>query len=207
MRIAPEGRTLCITVAAIAGAGWLWAPTWLAVVLTAAALFCLNFFRDPVRVPPSDADAIVSPADGTVVALAPYEEPFLGEPGQRISIFMNVFNVHVNRAPTDAQVEAVSHHPGSFQNAMAADASEHNEQTRVTLTSDRGNLVLTQIAGLVARRIICDLQPGEAVGRGARIGLIRFGSRVDLVLPARCTVRVAPGQKVRAGETVLGVWA
>lgn len=206
MSLAPEGRALCIGAAITAAVAWLLFPVWVALLCTAGAGFCVNFFRDPVRTPPADPDAIVSPADGRVVAVGDHEEPFLGEPARRISIFMNVFDVHVNRAPTDGVVDTVTHHPGRFVNAMAADASEHNEQTRITLAADRGKLVVTQIAGLVARRIICDLQPGATVPRGERIGLIRFGSRVDVVLPARCPLRVNVGDRVRAGESILGMW-
>lgn len=207
MTLAPEGRTVCLSMAAAAIAGWLWAPLWVAVLLTAGALFCLNFFRDPGRTPPRDAAAIVSPADGTVVAISPHDDAFLGEPGQRVSIFMSVFNVHVNRAPYAGMIESVTHQPGRFLNAMAAEASEHNEQTRVTMETDHGKLVFTQVAGLVARRIINYCQPNRPVERGERIGLIRFGSRVDVVLPARCSLRVQVGEKVVAGESVLGTWS
>lgn len=197
---------LCTVATLLAVAAWVWGPAWCGVVVTVAAAFCLNFFRDPRRTPPADPQAIVSPADGTVVAVTPHDDPFLDEPGQRVSIFMSVFNVHVNRAPADGLVQSVTHQPGKFLNAMAAAASEHNEQTRVTLQAPQGNLVFTQVAGLVARRIICYCEPASPVQRGERVGLIRFGSRLDVVLPARCALTVQVGQKVTAGESILGTW-
>lgn len=207
MPIAKEGWPFIGAAALFAVIGWAWLPVWLAVVLTANLLFCLNFFRDPARTPPADPAAIVSPADGRVVAIEPHEDGFLGEPGRRISVFMSVVDVHVNRAPVTGAVASVAHRPGRFLNAMKAAASEHNEQTRITITSERGKLVVTQIAGLVARRIVCDLAPNDRIVRGDRIGMIRFGSRLDVVVPARCVIRVQMGAKVVAGESVLADWS
>lgn len=195
-------------MAALAVAAWLWFPAWVAVGLTGATLFCLNFFRDPERPPPPDAaDGILSPADGKVVAVTPHDDPFLDEPGQRISIFMSVFDVHVNRAPVTGTVGRVTYHPGRFINAMAADASECNEQTRITLHHERGRLTVTQVAGLIARRIICYCYADGPMVQGERIGLIRFGSRLDVVIPARCRVRVRVGERVAAGRSILADWS
>lgn len=207
MRVAKEGYPFIIAAAVLALIGWLWFSPIAAAFWTLPLMFCLNFFRDPDRQAPPDPKAIISPADGKVVAVGPYEDAYLEEPGQRVSIFMNVFDVHVNRAPTTGVVETVTHQPGGFLNAMDAKASEQNEQTRIAMRTDHGKLAFTQIAGLVARRIICYLHPDEAIRAGARMGLIRFGSRVDVVFPARCSVSVRVGDRVRAGETIIGAWS
>jgi len=207
MRFAKEGYPFILAAFVVALIGWLWFSPLAAVLWTLPLVFCLNFFRDPERRTPADPRAIISPADGKVVAVGPYEDAYLEEPAQRVSIFMNVFDVHVNRAPTTGVVETVTHQAGQFLNAMDAAASEHNEQTRIALRTDHGKLAFTQIAGLVARRIICYLHPNETIRAGARMGLIRFGSRVDVVFPARCSVSVRVGDRVRAGETIIGAWS
>jgi len=178
---------------------------WLGVVLT---LWCAYFFRDPARVTPTRAGLVISPADGAVqmiVPAAPPPELAMGTgPLPRISIFMNVFDVHVNRAPVDAAVVAVAYHPGKFLNASLDKASEDNERNALRLrVADGRELAVVQIAGLVARRIKCYVAANQQVRAGARFGMIRFGSRVDVYLPEGAATLVCVGQRAVAGETVL----
>jgi phosphatidylserine decarboxylase len=184
---------------------WLWMPLGLVgVVLTA---WCVYFFRDPARVTPSRAGLVICPADGVVQMIQPAVPPSeLGlapRPLMRISIFMNVFNVHVNRIPVDAEVLNVQHRAGRFFNAALDKASEENERQSIHLRlADGREIGLVQIAGLVARRIHCDLSAGRRVRAGERFGIIRFGSRVDVYLPDGVQPLVAVGQTTVAGETV-----
>jgi phosphatidylserine decarboxylase len=186
--------------------GLLWGPLfWLGLVATA---WCAYFFRDPVRVTPDDPALIVSPADGMVVTTAERVPPPELELGDRplpcVGIFMNVFDVHVNRSPIEGEVVALAYRPGKFVNAALDKASEHNERQSIHLRGADGlNLCIVQIAGLVARRIKCDLSAGRALRAGERIGLIRFGSRVDVYLPDGVSPLVCVGQRAVAGETVL----
>lgn len=186
---------------------WLWTPLGLlGVVLTA---WCVYFFRDPDRVTPTRPGLVISPADGVVQMIQPASPPpeinMGGRPLMRISIFMNVFNVHVNRIPVDAEVVTLAHRPGKFVNASLDKASEENERQSVHLRlADGRDVGLVQIAGLVARRIHCDLTAGKRVRAGERFGIIRFGSRVDVYLPAGTAPRVILGQRTVAGETILG---
>jgi phosphatidylserine decarboxylase len=185
--------------------------TWLGVVLLPLTIWCIAFFRDPERNTPTAPGLIVSPADGKllpIVEAAPPPELGLGDaPRVRLSIFMNVFNVHVNRNPLSGTVIGLAYRPGKFFNASFDKASVHNERMAVRLRPDGGSanadLVVVQIAGLVARRIVCDLAQGELVQRGQRFGMIRFGSRLDVYLPPGARVVAAPGMKTVAGETVL----
>ncbi|TXH00124.1 MAG: phosphatidylserine decarboxylase [Nevskiaceae bacterium] len=175
------------------------------LVLTA---WCTYFFRDPARVTPSRAGLVIAPADGVVQmiqpAIPPSEIGLDQRPLTRISIFMNVFNVHVNRSPIDAEVIALAYRPGKFFNAALDKASEYNERQSIHLRTDDGlNFCVVQIAGLVARRIKCDLTAGKTVRAGERFGIIRFGSRVDVYLPDGVQPLVAVGQLTTAGETVL----
>ncbi len=184
---------------------------WLGVILLPLTLWCVAFFRDPERVTPSEPGLIICPADGRmlpVVEAVPPVELGLGQGARRrLSIFMNVFNVHVNRNPVSGTVIAKSYRPGKFFNASFDKASVHNERMslRVRPEGDNGthDLAVVQIAGLVARRIVCDLAQGQGVQRGARFGIIRFGSRVDVYLPSGTSILVKEGQIVRAGETIL----
>jgi phosphatidylserine decarboxylase len=166
---------------------------------------CL-FFRDPDRVIPADQNAIVSPADGKIV-FAGHEEksPYLDGPCMKISIFMSVFNVHINRVPHEGIVKNILYNPGKFFNASFDKASRDNEQNAVLVeTTDGRTICFVQIAGLIARRIICNIQSGDQVKRGQRMGLICFGSRVDIYLPDQTRLNVAKGNKVKGGSTVLG---
>ena len=176
-----------------------------AVLLLAA--FVVYFFRDPEREIPAGERLILAPADGKIVAIKPFPDwkgPF-GEPLVRISIFLSVFDVHVNRAPMAALVQEVTHSPGQFRVAWDEEASQANEQTLVRFATPDGDVWVKLIAGLIARRIVCRVAPGRKVEAGERIGLIRFGSRVDCILPEAAVLRVRRGQTVKGGSTILGV--
>lgn len=185
---------------------WIWEPLgWIGVVLT---VWCAYFFRDPPRVTPVREGLVISPADGVVQmiehAVPPAELGLEPTPRVRISIFMNVFDVHVNRAPIDGRIERIVYRPGKFLNASLDKASEENERNAIRIDAPDGKKVaLVQIAGLVARRIVCDVFEGRQIRAGERFGMIRFGSRVDVYLDERQTPLVAVGQRMIAGETVL----
>ncbi|MEP0519170.1 MAG: phosphatidylserine decarboxylase [Hyphomicrobiales bacterium] len=188
--------------------GWLWSPLfWVFGILTAWIAY---FFRDPIRVTPIDERFVVSPADGRVSAVGqviPPPELELGtQPLDRISIFMNVFNCHVNRIPMGGQITRIAYTPGKFLNAELDKASEHNERNSVVVNTRYGPIGVVQIAGLVARRIVCWSKEGQDMKAGERFGLIRFGSRLDVYMPRGTSVRVALGQTAVAGETVLAVF-
>jgi phosphatidylserine decarboxylase len=176
----------------------------LAVVLTIVALWVAYFFRDPERTGPRGDQFVISPADGLVLPVVQVDEPsFLHGGAQRISIFMNIFNVHVNRYPIDGQVSYVHYNPGKFLSAHKDKASLENEQMSVGITSPRGPVLVRQIAGLIARRIVNYSRNGERAAQGSRFGLIRFGSRVDVFVPRDAIIKVRPGEKVVAGTTVI----
>ena len=184
---------------------WVWSPLgWLAAVAT---LWCAYFFRDPERVTPVRDGIVVAPADGRVSRVTnavPAPELGLGErPLSRVSIFMSVFDCHVNRSPVTGRIERIVYRPGAFVNADLDKASEDNERNSFLIATDRGRVGVVQIAGLVARRIVCFVRQGASVGVGERIGLIRFGSRVDIYLPEGVRPLVAEGQTAIAGETVI----
>jgi phosphatidylserine decarboxylase len=184
--------------------GWLTALHWLALIPLLLAAFFLWFFRDPERTIPSTPGAIVSIADGKVTEIAPVLVD--GVACTRISVFLNVFNVHVNRAPASGTVTKVEMREGQFKNAMAADSAELNEQSICTLRTDDGaTIVFKQIAGLLARRIVFWPKIGDRLQRGQRFGLIKFGSRCDVIFPASANVSVRMGQHVSGGSTVLAV--
>ena len=184
----------------------IWAPLgWVGVGLT---IWCYYFFRDPVRVVPQRAGLVVSPADGVVSSIEPAAPPPELEMGAealtRVSIFMNVFNCHVNRAPVAGQVARIAYRPGRFFNASLDKASEHNERNGLVLTLEDGRaLAVVQIAGLVARRILCEVSQGAELATGERFGMIRFGSRLDVYLPQGVAPLISEGQTMVAGETVL----
>ena len=171
------------------------------------AAFIVYFFRDPEREIPTGERVILAPGDGKIVAIKPFPDwkgPF-GEPLVRISIFLSVFDVHVNRAPIAALVQEVTHTPGRFMAAWGEEASQQNEQTLIRFATPDGDVWVKLIAGLIARRIVCRVRPGQKVAAGDRIGLIRFGSRVDCILPEGAVLRVRRGQMVKGGSTILGV--
>ncbi|HEV7968456.1 MAG TPA: phosphatidylserine decarboxylase family protein [Candidatus Acidoferrales bacterium] len=177
---------------------------WLGGVLIFLGLFVMFFFRDPERMSPRDQDIIVSPADGRVMEVV--EELLEGRPGQRISVFLSIFDVHVNRSPVAGRITAIEYRTGKFYAAMRGRASAENEQNAFHVTSDRGDVVFKQIAGWVARRIVCWKSVGDSVIRGERVGMIRFGSRMDIWLPAGVEILVHPGQHVAGGTSVLARW-
>lgn len=184
---------------------WIWTPLgWIGTVLT---VWCALFFRDPKRVTPVRDGLVVSPADGRVsmvVQAVPPAELGLGDkPLPRISIFMSVFNCHVNRAPVAGRIERIAYKPGKFINAELDKASEDNERNSLVIATDSGRIGVVQIAGLVARRIVSFVREGQSVAQGERFGLIRFGSRLDVFLPEGAKALVAEGQTAIAGETVL----
>lgn len=184
---------------------WLWTPLgWLGVVATA---WCAYFFRDPRRVTPVREGLVVAPADGRIsqvaVASPPVELELGAGPRVRVSIFMSVFDVHVNRSPVAGQIERIAYRPGKFINAELDKASEDNERNGFVIRTGAGRIGVVQIAGLIARRIVCFVREGQMVNAGDRIGLIRFGSRVDVYLPEGARPLVSEGQLAIAGETVL----
>jgi len=175
-----------------------------AAVLVFPALFIFSFFRDPERVIPAEAGAVVSPGDGRVVVVR--EEENAGRPGKRVSIFLAVWNVHVNRAPAAGTITKLEYRPGKFLAAMRERASVENEQNVFTLSTDAGEMVFKQIAGLIARRVVSWKKAGEKVARGERIGLVRFGSRVDVWVPKEAEILVKVGENVKGGASVLARW-
>ncbi len=182
--------------------GWLTHPA-LAVIPLLLAAFFLWFFRDPERKIPPEEGAIVSPADGKVTDISVVQQD--GEPRTRISIFLNVFNVHVNRSPTAGVITAVHYQKGKFGNAMGAISAEENEQNVVTVRGDAGVVVFKQIAGLLARRIVFTKKIGEPVARGERVGLIKFGSRTDVIFAAEAEMKVHVGDHVKGGSSILAI--
>ncbi|MGA2299367.1 MAG: phosphatidylserine decarboxylase family protein [Candidatus Acidiferrum sp.] len=171
------------------------------IVLVGLGLFVFYFFRDPERAIPAEAGVVVSPADGRVVVVK--EETNTGRPGKRVSIFLAIWNVHVNRSPAAGTITKLEYRPGKFLAAWAEKASLENEQNVFTLASEHGEIVLKQIAGWVARRVVSWKKQGETVARGERIGLVRFGSRVDIWLPENAEIAVKVGEGVKGGSTVL----
>jgi phosphatidylserine decarboxylase len=211
LKIHREGYPFIAIFAAINLLAFL-LSAWLGWLLLPVTVWCVAFFRDPDRKTPQEPGLIISPADGkllpVVEAVPPAELGMGSAPRPRLSIFMNVFNVHVNRNPVSGNVIARSYRPGKFFNASFDKASLHNERMSIRLrpegeSGESRDLAMVQIAGLVARRIVCELVQGEGVRRGDRFGIIRFGSRVDIYLPPRTEILVASGITTRAGETVL----
>lgn len=204
--VAPEGWPFILAPAGIACG--LWALGWSipAALLAGIALACLFFFRDPERVTPSLGGAIVAPADGRVVAVEEVTDPFVGE-GVRVSIFLSPLDVHVNRAPLGGLVTDVEYRPGRFVAAFRTEASEANERCTLHLQGEAARVTVTQIAGILARRIVCRARAGDKLEPGERFGLICFGSRTDLVVPNGTELRVRRGERVRGGESLIGVIA
>jgi phosphatidylserine decarboxylase len=177
---------------------------WVGGALIFLGLFVAFFFRDPERTLPQDPATIVSPADGRVMEVV--EESLAGKPGRRISIFLSVFNVHVNRSPVAGRIAAINYRTGKFYAAMRGRASAENEQNAFHVQTEHGEVVFTQIAGWIARRIVCWKSVGDSVIRGERVGMIRFGSRTDVWLPEPIEILVQPGKYVAGGTSVLARW-
>ena len=193
------GIALGLSLMITASAGLLWAlPFWL------VTFFVLQFFRDPARPVPGDARSVLSPADGRIVAIEQTRDAYLDRDALKVSVFMNVFNVHSNRSPVDGEVKQRWYNRGSFVNAALDKASVENERNALWLRAEAGHdVTCVQVAGLIARRILCYVQAGDRLARGQRYGFIRFGSRVDVYLPPGSQVRVTIGEKVYASATIL----
>lgn len=195
-----------ISVLLALGAHGLWGG-WAALPLYVVSVFVIQFFRDPPRAVPADPHAILSPADGRIVKIEKAHDPYANREALLISVFMNVFNVHSNRSGVEGQVRGVHYFPGLFVNADLDKASTENERNAVvidaTVAGVAHTVTLVQVAGLIARRILCYVQPGDTLHKGQRYGFIRFGSRVDVYLPLTATPRVVPGEKVSATSTIL----
>ncbi len=212
MNFAREGLSFIAIAALIAGGAFVVAlgrrswPLWLlAFALTLIALWVAYFFRDPPRSGERGAHVVISPADGKVVMITDVDEPaFIQGRAVRVSVFMNVFNVHVNRYPVSGVVRLVDHKAGRFLNAATEASSMENEQATIGIETGENRVLVKQIAGLIARRIITDAKVGDHVQQGDRMGLIRFGSRVDVFLPAGSKLRVKVGDAAFAGVTVIG---
>ena len=207
MRVAREGWPFITgfwaLLALFALLHWWWAFGVWALV----SIWVVAFFRDPERAGPRGPQYVIAPADGVVVSIVDIDEPaFVGGRARRVAIFMNVFNVHVNRYPADGTVAYRHYNPGRFLNAADEKASLENEQSSIGLETSKGKILVRQIAGLIARRIVTDHGAGTAVRQGERLGLIRFGSRVDVFLPPAAQVKVTVGQKTMAGTTVVAEW-
>ena len=199
-----EGYYFGLPLLVLGAAAYFFHWVIVATVLACLALFVFSFFRDPERAIPSEPGAIVSPGDGRVVVVT--DEDYAGLPGKRISIFLAVWNVHVNRAPAAGIITKMEYRPGKFLAAMRERASMENEQNVFTLSTDAGEMVFKQIAGLIARRVVSWKKAGERVARGERIGLVRFGSRVDVWVPRDADILVRVGENVKGGSSVLAHW-
>lgn len=199
MKFAPDGYLFMACAAAFTVLLGLFSP-WTPVVSLPILLLVVWFFRDPERTP--EGEGFVSPADGKVVEIFETEHPYTGK-ALKVGIFMNVFSVHVNRMPTSGVIEYLEYVPGKKWFADADKASEDNERMYIGYASGRERVLLTQIAGLVARRIVCRLKKGDVLRRGERFGMIKFGSKVDVYLPLSATCLVKTGQNVKAGQTVI----
>ncbi len=210
MRLAPEGRIIVLPLFLLTGLIlYLTVSMGTSFTLVGIAfgllVFCLNFFRDPVRNVPAGKNLILAPADGKIVKLIEVDDAELGE-SQLVSIFLNVFNVHANRMPIEGTFTDVKYHKGKFLAAFDHKASDENERTEITIISKVGTLKVKQIAGLIARRILCYAKNGESMEMGGRLGFIRFGSRTDLILPKHVNLSVKLGQKVVGNKTIMGTF-
>lgn len=205
--VAMPGVKIIVAVSVVTGLLFLLGWQLLGTLFLLLTLFVCWFFRDPDRVIPERDDVLVSPADGRVILVSPVDNSeFLDGPSVKISIFMNVFNVHVNRVPFSGTVEKAVYVPGKFVNASLDKASEHNERNALIVRTDSGGRYgVVQIAGLIARRIVCPVKEGDRLERGGRYGMIRFGSRLDLYLPPETQITTSVGEKVNAGSSVLGI--
>lgn len=201
--IAREGWPF-IFISLVVSAVVTWKWCWWSIPLWLITLFVIQFFRDPGRVVPEMKDAVLAPADGRVVVVEKTRDVYADRDALKISVFMSVFNVHSNRSPIDGKVEDIQYFPGSFLNAAVDKASTENERSAMVMTAENGQTVTcVQVAGLVARRILCYAEAGRVLSRGERYGFIRFGSRVDVYLPLNAKPMVTVGDKVSATETIL----
>ena len=203
--IAREGWPFLAISLALAIAATVWCAAW-SIPVWIIALFVLQFFRDPPREIPQTVGAVLSPADGRVIKVERTQDPYGQREAILVSVFMNVFNVHSNRSPVDGKIEKIQYFPGKFVNADLDKASLENERNAIVLTTaDAQTVTFVQVAGLIARRILCYVKAGDALSRGQRYGFIRFGSRVDVYLPLGAEVKVSIGDKVSATTTILAM--
>jgi phosphatidylserine decarboxylase len=201
--IAREGWPYLGAAIALAALVMFFSAAW-SIPFWIIALFVLQFFRDPARVVPQKPNTVLSPADGRIVVVEKTQDLYAGREALKVSVFMNVFNVHSNRAPVDGKIQNVQYFPGKLVNADLDKASIENERNALTITTQNGQTITcVQVAGLIARRILCYVRAGDMVARGQRYGFIRFGSRVDVYLPLTATPKVTVGDKVSATETIL----
>ena len=201
--IAREGWPFLAITLILAIAATVWCAAW-SIPLWIIFIFVLQFFRDPAREIPQQADAVLSPCDGRVIKVERAQDPYGQRDAILISVFMNVFTVHSNRSPVDGTIQKVQYFPGKFVNADLDKASLENERNAIVLNTDGGQTVtFVQVAGLIARRILCYVKAGDVLSRGQRYGFIRFGSRVDVYLPLSANVKVSIGDKVSATTTIL----
>ena len=202
--IAKDGYVFILPLAVLTGIFWALSWFWVTGLFVGLFLFVTWFFRDPERSIPEDPNAIVSPGDGKIVEIISEKDPLLDEAYTRVSIFLNVFNVHVNRVPISGKIQATRYNPGKFFNAASHKASLDNEQSAILLNNGHVTILVKQIAGLIARRIVCWAEEGDEYQRGQRFGLIRFGSRVDIFLPEGTDIKVAIGDIVNGGSSIIG---
>jgi phosphatidylserine decarboxylase len=203
IKIASEGYPFIGTFSALTVLAYFIFGLWIALLPLCGTLFMVYFFRDPERQPP-ETEGFLCPADGRVIAIKPiYEGEYLKSNALMISIFMSPFDVHVNRSPCNGEVVEVKHTPGSFKAAYQDDASLKNENTAMLIRCGEVSVLVRQVAGFLARRVVCKVEPGSRLKRGDRFGMIKFSSRLDVYLPENVQVKVKLNEKVRAGETVL----
>ena len=202
--IAKDGYVFIFPLAVLTGIFWALSWLWVTGLFAGLFLFVTWFFRDPERSIPEDPNAIVSAGDGRVVEIVQEKDPLLDGIYTRVSVFLNVFNVHVNRVPIAGKIQATRYNPGKFLNAASHKASLDNEQSAILLNNGHVTILVKQIAGLIARRIVCWAEEGDEYQRGQRFGLIRFGSRVDIFLPEGTDIRVAIGDIVNGGSSIIG---
>ncbi|MDE1951782.1 MAG: phosphatidylserine decarboxylase [Betaproteobacteria bacterium] len=204
--LAREGWPFIGGIVLISILAWLFAGFWWSLPFWLVSIFVIQFFRDPPRAVPQEPLAVLAPADGRIVAIERAHDPYAKRDALKISVFMNVFNVHSNRAPVTGMVQTVSYFPGKFLNADLDKASLENERNAVVIQHNARIVTAVQVAGLIARRVLCYTKPGDQLQRGQRFGFIRFGSRVDLYLPLDTMPRVSIGDKVYATSTVLAAF-
>jgi len=202
--IAKEGYMFILPLAVLTGIFWALSWLWVTGLFAGLFLFVTWFFRDPERSIPEDPNAIVSAGDGRVVEIVQEKDPLLDGVYARVSVFLNVFNVHVNRVPIAGKIQATRYNPGKFLNAASHKASLDNEQSAILLNNGHVTILVKQIAGLIARRIVCWAEEGDEYQRGQRFGLIRFGSRVDIFLPEGTDIKVEIGDIVSGGSSIIG---
>ncbi len=213
MRLAPEGNIIVYPLFFILiisfGFDFIFGTKYLVflnIFLLILFIFCLNFFRDPKRILPTNENCVVSPADGKIIKIVEFEDPETKEKLRLVSIFLSVFNVHSNIMPVDGVIKSVDYKKGDFLAAFDHKASEQNERTEICIETNFGNMLVKQIAGLVARRILCYAKENEKMLAGERLGFIRFGSRTDIILPLKVNLNVKLNQKVYGGETIIGTY-